>query len=151
MVLGFADISVSECRCFQPESAVFRQSEHQVHVLDSLSGGSFQQIVDGADDICLVSAFPYRDQGFVGVHAAFHVYVFLFGYNGERCIHVVVSVDVVQLLLIGLASGVDAGENPSGEISPYRDKIYFMPEFLAGELPESLPYFRKVLVREYLV
>ena len=42
---------------FQVQAGFFRQTKNQIQVLDSLTGGTFGEVVDGTDDEGFVSVF----------------------------------------------------------------------------------------------
>jgi len=50
-------LSSSKSHCFQIEPGSFVQPKHQVHVLNRLTGGPFQKIVDAGDDHQLIIVF----------------------------------------------------------------------------------------------
>jgi len=53
--------------CFQVQACLFVKTEQEVHILHCLTGGSFQQIVDGGVNHQLGTLLLQLDQAFVGV------------------------------------------------------------------------------------
>src|SRR5690606_29337636 len=69
------DFLISKSRRFQLQSSSFLQSKNQVHVLHSLAGGPFQQVVDQTGDDQHLSVLLQVQYTFVGVHHLFQVWI----------------------------------------------------------------------------
>ena len=57
-----------ECRGLESESCGLVDAEHEIHVLDGLTYGTFQQVVDGRSYEQFVAVFLHMYQCLVGVH-----------------------------------------------------------------------------------
>jgi hypothetical protein len=56
-----------KCVCFQLQPGGFIQPEQQVHILNGLPRGSFQEIVEGRMDHQVTSHLLQLDQAFIGI------------------------------------------------------------------------------------
>ena len=77
------------------------QSEHQIHVVDSLSAGSFQQVIDHRSDEQLILDLLQIDQTLVGVDHLLEVGSTIRD-KGKRMIGIILLVLIILGIVIWL-------------------------------------------------
>ena len=138
-----------ERRCLEFEPCLFVQPEHKVHVLNSLSGCTLEQVVDGGGHEQLVAILVTMDESLVGVHHLFHVDGFI-DIVSEACILVkrLVSFHYFLYRTVGLYDL--GGEDATGEVATIGDEIYVNIE-MSLHLSQALLYLTHMLVGESLI
>ena len=140
---------VSEGAGLQPQSHGLLQVEQQVHVVDRLSAGTLQEVVDAGDDEQLVAVLLQVDEALVGVDHLLQVDILLHDVD-EGVLGVVLLVDAFELLKRHLRLHHQCGEDAAGEVAPVGDEVNLRVEAVL-QLAERLLDFRHVLVGESLV
>ena len=77
------------------------QSEHEVHIVNSLPARSLQQIVDHRDDEQLIFDFLQVDQALVRIYNLFQIRV-LIRNEGKAMIRIILLVDPLDLYEVDL-------------------------------------------------
>jgi len=101
---------------------LFINTEHQVHILNGLTYGTFQEIVDAGGNQKFVIEGVDVDEAFVGVHHLFQIER-LIDIVGESCILVEFLVGCNHFIGIGLGTDDLCGKDASGKVTAIRNKV----------------------------
>ena len=134
---------------FQLQSASLLQPEHQVEVLDSLTGSALQQVIDHGDDQQLIAMLLDVDDTLVRVHHLLQVRVSVH-HEGEGRILVEILVELLDFLDLQVALRIGRDEDAPREITAHRQEIDIVVEARL-QLTHGAVDLQQVLVRESLV
>lgn len=134
---------------FQPKSGALVDTEHQIHVLNSLAYSTFQQVVDGRGDEELVAIFLHMHQRLVSVYHLLQVNRLL-AVVREGSIGVEVLVGIDDILNGGGCANDGGAEDAAREVAAIRDEVDVGIQ-IALNLLQRLPDFGNMLMLERLV
>ena len=117
--------------------------------MDSLSAGTFQQVVDTGDNQQLVAMFFQMDEALVGIYHLFQVYILVY-YMGKRIFRIVFFIHLDDFFQSNFGLYHNCGEDATREITAVRDEIDFGVETVL-QLFQRLLDFGNMLVCERLV
>ena len=125
------------------------QSEHEVHIVNSVPARSLQQIVDHRDDEQLIFDFLQVDQALVRIYNLFQIRV-LIRNEGKAMIRIILLVDPLDLYEVDLSIQIRRSENTAREITTNRNEIDLAIKTIL-QLTQTLVNLRQMLMRERLI
>lgn len=112
----------SESRGFEVQPNGFLKSEEEVHVVNSLPAGSFEEVVDDRSDKQFATIFLRIKKAFVGIDHLFEVGG-LVDDESERVIVIILLVYPSDFVFFDLGVKVNGSEYPAGEWTAKRDEV----------------------------
>ena len=131
------------------QSHRFFQSEQEVHVVDGLSAGTFQQIINHGDNQQFVFILLQVNEALVGIDHLLQIRILVYD-ERKRMVVIIFLVDALDFAQLNFAIQISGSKDAARKVAPHRNEVNLAREAVL-QLHQALVDFSQMLVRERLV